>query len=83
MVCENLPLDMLLNGTGKDNLLKILTLEDKSLRSVLMSDADNILLNDRTCIKLRGNVVACSTDDLNTTLISLVIRLCTYECRKE
>ena len=52
MVRENLPLDMLLNGTGKDNLLKILTLEDESLRSVLVSDADNILLNDRTCVKL-------------------------------
>ena len=83
MICENLPLDMLLNGTRKNDFLKILTLEHKSLGGVLMSDADNILLNDRTCIKLRGNIVACSTDNLNTTLISLMIRLCSYERRKE
>ena len=83
MICENLPLDMLLNGTRKNDFLKILTLEHKSLGGVLMSDADNILLNDRTCIKLRGNIVACSTDDLHTTLISLMIRLCSYERRKE
>ena len=48
-----------------------------------MSDADNILLNDRTGIKLRGNIVACSTYNLNTTLVSLMIRLCSYESRKE
>ena len=47
MICENLPLDMLLNGTRKNDFLKILTLEHKSLGGVLMSDANKILLNDR------------------------------------
>ena len=83
MIREYLPLNMLLDGTGEDDLLKILTLEDESLRGVLMSDADNILLDDRTCIKLRGDVVAGSTDNLYATLICLMIRLCTNERREE
>ena len=52
MIREYLPLNMLLNGTGEDDLLKILTLEDESLRGVFVSDADNILLDDWTCVKL-------------------------------
>ena len=83
MIREYLSLNMLLNGTGEDDFFKILTLEDESLRGVLMSDADNILLDDWTCVKLRGNIVAGSTDNLNTTLICLMIWLCTNERREE
>lgn len=83
VISKNLTFDVLLHGTRKDYLLKVLSLEDKRLRCVLVSDAYYILLNDWTSIELCCDIVACGSDDLHTTLVCLMIWLGTYERRKE
>ena len=83
VIGKNLMLNVLLNGTRENYLLQILTLEHKCLRGILMGDAHHILLYYRTCIELGSNIMARSTYNLHTSLVSLMIRLSTDKGRKE
>ena len=74
---------MLADSVTEHNLLQILALQHQTLRRILMRNACYILLNDRTCIQFGRYIVAGGTDNLHTTLVCLMIRLCTDECRQE
>ena len=43
----------------------------------------NVLLDDRTFVEIRRNVVRRSADELHASLVGLVIGLCTLEARQK
>ena len=66
---------MLRYGMREHNLLQILSFEHQTLRRIFVRDSRYILLDDRACIKIGRHVVAGSSDDLHTALVSLMIGL--------
>lgn len=74
---------MLQDSTAEDNLLEILALIDERLWRILVGNADDILLDDRTSIEVFGNIMACRANDLDSPLESLMIWLGSHECRQE
>ena len=74
---------MLGHGAGEDDLLEVLAFQDEALGSVLVGDAGYILLDDRAGIQFRRHIVARGADNLDTTLLGLMIRLRADEGRQE
>lgn len=74
---------MLLYRTGQYNLLKITSLLHEVGNSILMGYAGDILLDYRSGIKIGGHIMACGADELDSTVISRMIRLCTDKCREK
>ncbi|MCY1422496.1 hypothetical protein D9M71_381800 [compost metagenome] len=70
-------------ATGQDHLLDITAETHHVFDAVAMADADHVLLDDRAGIQLFGDVVAGSTNQLDPTQRSLVVRLGANERRQE
>ena len=83
LVGKNLALNVLLYSTRQHNLLEIATFVYQIGYGILVGDAHDVLLNDRTGIELSGHIVACSTDEFHSTLIGGMIGLSTHESREE
>ena len=69
--------------TREHYFFQIAALLQQVFERVAMGDAYHILLNDGAVIEYVGHVVAGSSNQLNPTLESLVVRLCADKCRQE
>ena len=74
---------MLLYGTREDNLLQILSFIYKVFDRVFMSDTHHVLFDNRTCVQFGRYIMTGCTDNLHPSLESGMVRLRTYERRKE
>ena len=68
-----------LDSGGKHLALDVAALDDQLVRAQRVVNACNALLNDRALVQIRSDEVSSGTDDLYTTLIRLVVRLCALE----
>ena len=83
IVGEDFALDMLLDRTRKHNLFKVTSLLHKIVNSVLVGDADHILLDNRTRVKVGGDIVAGRAYELHAAFVGLMIWLRSDKGRKE
>jgi hypothetical protein len=68
-----------LDSSGKHLALNVAAFNNQLVRAQRVVNACNALLNDRALIQIRSDEVSSGTDDLYTTLIRLVVRLCALE----
>jgi len=61
------------HGARKHKAFKITAAPDKVGKAVPVGDADRILFDDGSLVKLFGNEMACRPDNLHTPLIGLTI----------
>ena len=66
---------MLLYRAGKHYLLQVTSFLDEIVYSVLVGDAHDVLLDNRTRIKIGSDIVARGSYQLHTALVGGMIRL--------
>lgn len=71
------------DGASKDESLGVLTEFDDLLRGVCVGDPSDVLLDDRTFVKVRGHEVCRCTDELDASGMRLVVRLRAFEPREQ
>lgn len=71
------------HSSSQDLALNIGTLIGQFFGTHTMINPGNTLLNDRALIQIRSNKMGRGTNDLDTALISLMVRLGTLEARQE
>ena len=65
--------DMVSDCPCKHDLFQITSYTHHIFNRIFMADMNNILFDDRSCIQLRCNVMACCTDNLYTAFKRTVI----------
>ena len=72
-VDKNTVLGVKTKGLGKHKTFQVPPFADKIVKRILVADPHDILLDNRSLIKLFGNVMTCCTDDFDSPFISLPI----------
>lgn len=76
---EDSVLNMPFDGTGQNHPLNRTSNALQLINIIAVADPLNILLDNRSAIKLLGHVMGSRPDDLDSALIGLGIRLTTDE----
>ena len=63
--------------------LGVTALADQIINVIAMTDVHRGLLNDRTIIKILGDVMGCGPDQLHSAIPGTLIRLGSFEGGKE
>lgn len=82
-VKDNTALRKVLDSGSEDIALDIATSVGQLLGAHTVVHTDDVLLNDRALIEVAGDEMGSSTDNLDTAVVSLVVRLGTLEGRQE
>lgn len=80
---QDSPLSEVLHRRSQDIALNVGSSMSQLLGAHSVVDTHNILLNNRTLIQITGDKVRRSTDNLDTAVKSLVVRLSTLETGQE
>lgn len=80
---DNTALRKVLDSGSEDIALDIATSVGQLLGAHTVVHTNDVLLNDRALIEVAGDEVGSSTDNLDTAVVSLVVRLGTLEGRQE
>ena len=73
VVGEDFALDVPTHGAGKDDFFEVAALTDEVLDSLLVGDADDVLLDDGAFVQFRRDVMAGGTDDFDTAVMGGVV----------
>ena len=82
-VKQHPPLGEVLHGGCQHVALDVASSVGQLLRAHAVVDADNVLLDNRTLIQIAGDEVRGGTDNLDTTVVGLVVRLGALKRRQE
>lgn len=82
-VQDNLSLSKPLDGGGQNLALDVASLLSQLLGAHSVVDSSDSLLDDGTLVQISSHEMRSGTDNLNTTLVSLVVWLGTLERRQE
>src|SRR5690606_21424985 len=82
-VQEDSPVDMGVNGTGKNLTFDIATERDIVFGALRMGDAHRVLLDDRAFVQVCRHVMRRRADQLYAALIGLLVGIGALEARQE
>lgn len=66
-------------GPGQNDLFQIAALADEVLHRITMADSDNFLFNDRAIVQFRSHIMTGGPDQLDASLVGLVVGLGAHE----
>ena len=74
---------MMAHSTRQHATFDITTLAHEIFRQIAMADALDILLDDRTLVEIRSDVMGCRADQFYTACMRLLVRVGALEARQE